>query len=121
MIRTTTLWGSAVRRLMLGLWVGGLAAIDLVETLVRLRTLELRRKEAVARGRRVFAAVNQLEVYIGLLLLLIPQRCAAVLRGRSTTQAAACRQRRLDPARPARPTLHAHAAPPSCRRCPGRP
>jgi len=76
MIRTTTLWGSAVRRLMLGLWVGGLAAIDLVETLVRFRTPELDRNQAVAVGRRVFAAVNRLEVCLGLVLLLMPHRTA---------------------------------------------
>jgi hypothetical protein len=82
MIRSTTLWGSAVRRLVLALWVGGVAAMDRGETPVRFRTLELPRKEAVAGGRRVFPAVNQLEVCRGLLLLLIPQRCAQRPTGR---------------------------------------
>jgi len=57
------------RRLLLALWVGGLATIDLVETPTRFATKEVERNQIIAIGRRVFAALNRMEVVLGALLL----------------------------------------------------
>jgi hypothetical protein len=59
----------SLRRLALALWVGGLVAIDFVETPVRFGTKEVDRNQIVAIGRRVFAAINRIEVVLGLVLL----------------------------------------------------
>src|SRR3954451_19380149 len=60
---------SAVRRLLLSLWVGGLATIDLVETPTRFAVKEVNRNQTIAIGRRVFASINRMEVGLGMLLL----------------------------------------------------
>ena len=59
----------ALRRLLLSLWVGGLATIDLVETPTRFAVKEVDRNQIIAIGRRVFASVNRMEVMLGALLL----------------------------------------------------
>jgi len=64
-----TLRARSWRRLLLGLWVGGLAAIDLVETPTRFATKEVDRSQIITIGRRVFAAVNRVEVVLGALTL----------------------------------------------------
>jgi hypothetical protein len=56
---------SRLSRLTLGLWVGGLVAIDFVETPARFRASELDRNQIIAMGRRVFAAFNRYEAGIG--------------------------------------------------------
>lgn len=66
---TKTLEPRSWRRLLLGLWVGGLATIDLVETPTRFAVKEVERNQIIAIGRRVFAAVNRMEVVLGALLL----------------------------------------------------
>lgn len=76
-----TPWVRSLRRLLLALWVGGLAAIDFVETPVRFGTKEVDRNQIVAIGRRVFAAVNRLEVLLGLVLLpLVARKDARAVR-----------------------------------------
>ena len=52
-------------RIVIGLWVGGLVAIDFVETPARFRATELDRNQITAMGRRVFAAFNRYEAGIG--------------------------------------------------------
>ncbi|MGH2410091.1 MAG: hypothetical protein ACRDGS_06925, partial [Chloroflexota bacterium] len=52
----------AWRRLLLALWVGGLVAIDLMETPTRFAVKEVDRNQIIAIGRRVFAALNRMEV-----------------------------------------------------------
>jgi hypothetical protein len=59
----------AVRRVLLSLWVGGLATIDLVETPTRFAVKEVNRNQTITIGRRVFASVNRMEVVLGTLLL----------------------------------------------------
>ncbi|CEK17230.1 Domain of unknown function (DUF4149) [Chthonomonas calidirosea] len=59
-----------VRQLALTLWLGGLVVIDFVETPIRFRVPEVNRNQVVAIGRRVFAALNKLEVIAGAILLL---------------------------------------------------
>jgi hypothetical protein len=59
----------ALRRLLLSLWVGGLATIDLVETPTRFAVKEVDRNQTIAIGRRVFASLNRMEVGLGALLL----------------------------------------------------
>jgi hypothetical protein len=59
----------ALRRLVLSLWVGGLATIDLVETPTRFTVKEVDRNQIIAIGQRVFAATNRMEVGLGMLLL----------------------------------------------------
>ncbi|HLI49495.1 MAG TPA: DUF4149 domain-containing protein [Chthonomonas sp.] len=59
-----------VRQLALTLWLGGLIVIDFVETPIRFRVPEVNRNQVVAIGRRVFAALNKLEVIAGAILLL---------------------------------------------------
>ncbi len=59
----------ALRRLLLSLWVGGLATIDLVETPTRFAMKEVDRNHIIAIGQRVFAATNRMEVGLGALLL----------------------------------------------------
>jgi uncharacterized protein DUF4149 len=61
----------AFRRVLLSLWVGGLATIDLVETPTRFTVKEVNRNQTIAIGRRVFAATNRMEVGLGTLLLLL--------------------------------------------------
>ena len=52
-------------RITVGLWVGGLVAIDFVETPARFRATDLDRNQIIAMGRRVFAAFNRYEAGIG--------------------------------------------------------
>ena len=60
---------SSWRRLLLSLWVGGLAVIDFVETPTRFAVKEVDRNQIITIGRRVFASVNRMEVALGALLL----------------------------------------------------
>ncbi|MGH2345898.1 MAG: hypothetical protein ACRDG4_11770 [Chloroflexota bacterium] len=57
------------RRLLLSLWVGGVATIDFVETPTRFTVKEVDRNQIIAIGRRVFASVNLMEVALGALSL----------------------------------------------------
>ena len=50
------------RDLGLGLWVGGIAAIDFVEAPARFRTPDLDRNAITAVGRSVFRAFSQYEL-----------------------------------------------------------
>ncbi|MGH9934677.1 MAG: DUF4149 domain-containing protein [Blastocatellia bacterium] len=58
-----------IREVSFTIWLGGLIAIDCIETPSRFRTPELTRAQAVAVGRRVFAAFNRVEIFLGLLVL----------------------------------------------------
>ncbi|HXT35341.1 MAG TPA: DUF4149 domain-containing protein [Chloroflexota bacterium] len=57
------------RRLLLALWVGGLAVIDLLETPTRFAIKEVDRNQIIVIGRRIFAALNRMEVVLGALML----------------------------------------------------
>ncbi len=52
-------------RVGVGLWVGGLIAIDFVATPARFRATELDRNQITRVGRRVFAAWGRYEVGLG--------------------------------------------------------
>ena len=73
------------RDLALVVWLGGLIVIDFVETPAKFRTPEINRNQAVAVGRRVFAAFNRVEVIVGALLvaasLLLARRSSAAPLG----------------------------------------
>jgi uncharacterized membrane protein len=58
-------WLSRLSRVGVGLWVGGLIAIDFVETPARFRATELDRNQITAMGRRVFAAWGRYEAGLG--------------------------------------------------------
>jgi hypothetical protein len=55
----------AVRNLGLGLWVGGMAAIDFVDAPARFKTPGLDRNAITAVGRSVFAAWSRYELGLG--------------------------------------------------------
>ncbi len=67
------------RDLALGVWLGGLIVIDLVETPARFRVKAIDRNQVVAVGREVFAALNRMEVFVGALLVA----AGALLVGRA--------------------------------------
>jgi len=58
-----------LRDLALIAWLGGLAVIDFLEAPIRFRVPEIDRNQSVAIGRRVFAALNLLELCAGALIL----------------------------------------------------
>jgi hypothetical protein len=57
------------RRVLLSLWVGGVATIDFVETPTRFTVKDVDRNQIIAIGRRVFASVNLMELGLGALSL----------------------------------------------------
>jgi uncharacterized membrane protein len=59
------------RDLALVVWLGGLIVIDFVETPARFRVPSINRNQVVAVGREVFAALNWMEVIIGLPLISV--------------------------------------------------
>ncbi len=69
-----------VRDIMLAVWLGGLIVIDFVETPARFRVRAIDRNQVVAVGREVFAALNRMEAFIGLFLLIV----SALLAGRAS-------------------------------------
>lgn len=70
------------RDVALTVWLGGLIVIDFVETPARFRVPAINRNQVVAVGREVFAALNRMEVIVGVLLMaasaLLVGRTAAV-------------------------------------------
>ena len=58
-----------LRDLALIAWLGGLAVIDFLEAPIRFRVPEIDRNQSVAIGRRVFVALNLLELCAGALIL----------------------------------------------------
>lgn len=73
-----------LNRLALGLWAGGLVAIDLVDAPARFATKGLDRNQITKVGRNVFAAFNRYEVGLSAVALptaLATSRRRAVLTG----------------------------------------
>lgn len=59
------------RDLGLAVWLGGLIVIDFVEAPAKFRAPEINRNQAIAVGRQVFAAINRMEVVLGVWLLAV--------------------------------------------------
>jgi uncharacterized membrane protein len=59
------------RDVALAVWLGGLIVIDFIEAPAKFRAPEIDRNQAAAVGRQVFAAVNQMEVVVGAILLAL--------------------------------------------------
>lgn len=71
-----------IREVCLVLWVGGLVAIDLVETPIRFSTPGISKQQATAIGSRLFSRFGCIQAFLGVALLL---DSVAILRGLKTT------------------------------------
>lgn len=65
-----------IRELCLALWLGGLFALDCVETPIRFRTPGITKEQATAIGSRVFSKFGQIQIWLGVLSILI---CALMI------------------------------------------
>jgi uncharacterized membrane protein len=60
-----------LQALLFVIWLGGVIVIDFVEAPARFRVAEITRTQAVAVGRKVFAALNRVEMFVGTALVAI--------------------------------------------------
>jgi uncharacterized membrane protein len=58
-----------VREICLAIWSGGLVAIDLIETPIRIRTRDVTLQQATAIGGRVFTGFGWVQVALGVISL----------------------------------------------------
>src|ERR1041384_7233716 len=59
-----------LREICLAIWFGGLVAIDVIETPIRIRTREVTLQQATAIGGRVFTWFGWIQVLLGVISLV---------------------------------------------------